>query len=273
MTIRVNTLKGSREQLAGLLEAEGLKVRLGDLSPTSLHLETRTNLFSLDAFHQGWFEAQDEGSQVLCDLVAPPPKSTVVDFCAGAGGKTLALAAALQNRGRVLASDIHKRKLQEMRRRVRRAGATNVQAVTLNAEAGSALPPPYQKRLQSAERVLVDAPCSGLGALRRNPESRYRMSPSHLAQMPPLQRQILETAYELLAPGGRLVYATCTLFPEENQEVVEAFLQRTASAELEPVVEILGSPTLCDESGRYLDLRPDRHGCDGFFAAAIRRVA
>jgi 16S rRNA (cytosine967-C5)-methyltransferase len=273
MSIRGNTLKTSRAELLAELRAQGLEAREGQLAPNCVNLETRTNLFALDAFQRGHFEAQDEGSQLLVELLRVPPRAMVVDFCAGAGGKTLAVAAALENRGRVLASDVDQRKLQELRRRVRRAGATNVQTVVLDNEPGSALPKPYQSRLGQADRVLVDAPCSGFGALRRNPESRYRLQPADFERLPALQKRILASAYELLKVGGELVYATCTLFPAENQEVVADFLARHRGAELVPAAEVLGRPELCDPTGSYLLLRPDRHGCDGFFAAVIRRLS
>jgi len=203
----------------------------------------------------------------------------VIDYCAGAGGKALALAAALKNRWRLLASDVDKRKLKELRRRAKRAGATNIQVVHLEHEAGDrfervALPPPYEKVVGKAARVLVDAPCTGIGALRRNPEARWRLSPGELNRMPEQQFQIAKRALELVAPGGRLIYATCTLLKSENEEVVDRLMAEQGDLEILSPKEVWGAArgdAVLDESGRYMATRPDIHDCDGFFAAVIRR--
>lgn len=269
MTIRVNTLACSRDELRAELAAQGIETAPGRLGPWAVEVETRTNLFGLSGFKQGKFEAQDEGSQLIAELVAPPPRARVVDYCAGAGGKTLALAAMMANRGRIVAADIDARKLTELRRRGRRAGVTNVHAVTLSSE-GAGLDDVSGK----AQRVLVDAPCSGIGALRRNPEARWRLTPQDLARMPALQVSICERALELVAPGGRLVYATCTMLKRENQEVVAALLAAHSGLELMPIKAIWGGErarAVADDSGTYLSTMPDHHGTDGFFAAVLRR--
>lgn len=272
MTVRANTLRTTRDELMAALTGAGLQVRAGELSPAAVHVDTRVNLFGLDAFRAGLFEAQDEGSQLIAELVAPPPRGLVVDFCAGAGGKTLALAAALGNKGRVVAADVDARKLTELRRRARRAGATNVQAVELPAAA--ALPPALEKLVGAADRVLVDAPCTGVGALRRNPEARWRMQPDDLTRLPALQREIAERALELVAPGGRLVYATCTVLREENEAVVDALLAAHPELEVMPAKAVWGrerADRVTDPDGRYLRVAPHTHGTDGFFAAVLRR--
>lgn len=274
MSLRANTLKGSREELSEALLREGIDTTLGQYGRNTLHVETRTNLFSLDAFQAGLFEAQDEGSQLIAELVAPPPKSIVVDYCAGAGGKSLAIAAELGNRGRVLASDVHKRKLKELRKRAKRAGAGNIQVVELNAEDGAALPKPFESVLGKASRVLVDAPCTGIGALRRNPEARWRLSEEDLARLPKIQLQIAQRAMELVAPGGRLIYATCTLLKRENQDVVSALMAGRDDLEIISPREVWGAErgdSLVDESGQFLQTSPHTHGTDGFFAAVLRR--
>jgi 16S rRNA (cytosine967-C5)-methyltransferase len=274
MSLRANTLKTSREDLQETLRKEGIETVLGEYGTHTLRVETRTNLFGLDAFQRGLFEAMDEGSQLIAELVAPPPKGMIVDYCAGAGGKSLALAAELENKGRILASDVDKRKLKELRRRAKRAGVGNVQVVELNTEADSALPKPFEKILGKASRVLVDAPCTGVGALRRNPEARWRLSEGDLKQLPEKQLRIASRALELVAPGGRLIYATCTVLKRENQEVVTQLMAGRDDLEIISPREVWGAKRgegLVDESGQFLFTLPNRHGSDGFFAAVIRR--
>lgn len=274
MSIRANRLKGDVTALAEALAQEGIATTPGEFGTNTLRVDTRTNLFGLDAFGKGLFEAQDEGSQLIAELVAPPPKGMVVDYCAGAGGKTLALAAMLENRGRIFASDVDKRKLKELRRRAKRAGVGNVQVVELSPEVGAALPKPFENVIGKASRVLVDAPCTGVGALRRNPEARWRLTQADLDRLPTTQLQIAERAMELVAPGGRLIYATCTLLKKENQGVVEALMAGRDDLEILSPREVWGAKrgdALVDESGQFLWTTPHRHGSDGFFAAVIRR--
>ncbi len=279
MSIRANTLKGDREALQRALSTEGIETTFGDYGTNTLHVDTRTNLFGLDSFRNGLFEAQDEGSQLIAELVAPPPKGLIVDYCAGAGGKSLALSAMLQNRGRLMASDVDKRKLIELRRRAKRAGATNIQVVQLDHESGAggervALPKPFENILGQAVRVLVDAPCTGTGALRRNPEARWRLSQAELDRMPAQQLSIASRALELVAPGGRLIYATCTLLKSENQDIVEKLMKDRDDLEIISPREVWGKDrgeALLDPTGQFMITRPDVHGCDGFFAAVIRR--
>ncbi len=274
MTLRANTLKTTREELQASLLQEGIETAQGEFGAQAIQVKTRTNLFGLDAFQRGLFEAMDEGSQLIAELVAPPPKGMIVDYCAGAGGKSLALSAALENKGRILASDVDKRKLKELRRRAKRAGVGNVQVVELSNEAGSAFPKPFENILGKASRVLVDAPCTGLGALRRNPEARWRLSERDLKQLPEKQLRIASRAMELVAPGGRLIYATCTVVKRENQEVVEALMAGRHDLEIISPREVWGAErgkALVDETGQFLFTLPNRHGSDGFFAAVIRR--
>jgi 16S rRNA (cytosine967-C5)-methyltransferase len=197
-----------------------------------------------------------------------------VDLCAGAGGKTLAVAAAMQNRGRLLAVDVDERKLHELRRRARRAGVNNVQTAVVSIEARDAWPAQLEQTVGRAARVLADVPCSGLGALRRHPELRWRLSPADLERLPVQQLDIARRGAELLAPGGWLVYATCTVLAAENQAVVERLLRERRDLELVPLAEVLGPErgAAVSRPGRpYLELWPQVHGCDGFFAALLRR--
>jgi len=207
----------------------------------------------------------DEGSQLVAELVAPPPGGRVLDACAGAGGKTLALGALLAGKGRVLALDTDGKKLEELRRRARRAGLTNVEARPIKEG-------PLGIKGQF-DRVLVDAPCSGLGTLRRNPEARWRLTPADLDELPARQRAILERYAPLVAPGGRLVYATCTVDAAENDAVVDAFVRAHPDFTPVPAKEILGRARALElGDGERLRLLPHVHGTDGFFAAVLRRT-
>ena len=268
MCARVNTVKTTREALIARLAQEGVTATPAQRSDVGLRFETRVNAFGLSAFRDGLFEVMDEGSQLVAEAVAPPPRGRVADACAGAGGKTLALAAMLDNQGRILALDPNGRKLEELRRRARRAGLSNVHACELR---GTQLP--GEAKLGGWERVLVDAPCSGLGTLRRNPEARWRLSAKTVSGYPADQLSLLVTYAPLVAPGGRLIYATCSVLREENEAVVERFLRERPDFIVMPLKEIWGkarAAELGDET--FLRLLPHVHDTDGFFAAVLRRV-
>jgi len=269
LSLRVNTLKATREEVLEELSKWGVSAKLSKLTSAGIELNAHINVFSLESFQKGHFEVQDEASQIVSELVAPPPKGIVVDFCAGAGGKTLALGALMNNKGRLLAVDIHDRKLDELQRRARRAGLANTQAIVLTDE----WPSDLQRLLGKADRVLADVPCSGVGAFRRKPEMRWRLAPEDLEQLPREQEAISRRGMQLLAPGGRLIYATCTVLKEENEDVVARLLSDT-DFELVPVKEVIGSAKaskVCAPGGVFLKLLPHRHSCDGFFAAILRR--
>ena len=207
-----------------------------ELAPAGLVCETRVNAFALSAFRDGLFEVMDEGSQLVAELVAPPPGGRVVDACAGAGGKTLAIGAALGGKGRLLALDTDGKKLEELRRRARRAGLTNVEA-----RAGRPTARRARRRAKGQfDRVLVDAPCSGLGTLRRNPEARWRLTRATVESFPARQLALLVTYAPLVAVGGRLIYATCTVARAENERVIERFLAERDDFVAVPVKEIWG---------------------------------
>jgi 16S rRNA (cytosine967-C5)-methyltransferase len=268
LAIRVNSLKTSRDALARRLGDEGIVTRPAPLSPFGLLLETRVNVFGLAAFGEGLFEVMDEGSQLVAEAVAPPPGGKVVDACAGAGGKTLALAALLSGQGRILALDPNGKKLEELRRRARRAGLSSVAARELK---GGRMPD--EARLGAWERVLVDAPCSGMGTLRRNPEARWRLQPAAVDSFPAQQLSLLVTYAPLVAVGGRLIYATCTVLRIENEQVIDRFLAERPDFTLMPLKEIWGKErALPLGGGDVLRLAPHRHDTDGFFAAVLRRV-
>jgi 16S rRNA (cytosine967-C5)-methyltransferase len=269
LCVRVNTCKTTREALVARLAEEGVVATPTALSPVGLVFETRVNAFGLPAFRDGLFEVMDEGSQLVALAVAPPPRGRVADVCAGAGGKTLALAALLGNQGRVLALDANGKKLEELRRRARRAGLSSV-----FAREGKGAYIPAEAKLGGWDRVLVDAPCSGLGTLRRNPEARWRLSAKAVDAYPADQLALLIAYAPLVAPGGRLVYATCSVLREENDGVVERFLGERPDFVVMPLKEIWGkerAARLGDET--FLRLLPHVHDTDGFFAAVLRRVA
>ncbi len=262
VTIRVNQLKTTPQRL--ILDRPALPCRW---SSNGLILEA-PDVFDLPAFEAGHFELQDEGSQLIAEIVAPPPQGSVLDACAGAGGKTLAIAAALGGKGRIIATELesHPEKLNELKRRARRAGAHNVQTRAIAAQG----PLPDLPRF---DRVLVDAPCSGTGVLRRNPEAKWHLSPERVDRLPALQSAILDRFAPQVAPKGRLIYATCSLLRSENEAVVEAFLARASDFKVMPIKEIWGrdrAERLGD--GTFLKVAPDTHGTDGFFAAVLRRV-
>jgi 16S rRNA (cytosine967-C5)-methyltransferase len=235
-----------------------------------VRLETRINAFSLEAFREGLFEIQDEGSQVLGMLVDAPP-TQVLDACAGAGGKTLQLAAQMKNRGELHALDIDARRLEELKRRARRAGVHNVRIHALEKQGETeATLEPFQKRM---DRVLIDAPCSGTGTLRRKPDARYRLTEAELKVNVERQKRLLGRFAPLLKVKGRLIYGTCSVLREENEAVVEDFLSRHSDFERRPVSEKLPAALTEQVSqGGYLRLYTHRHGTDGFFGALIERV-
>lgn len=269
LTVRANALRVTREELAARLAKEDVQTSPTPLSPFGLFLETRTNVFSLEAFKEGLFEVQDEGSQLLGMLVDAPPRK-VVDACAGAGGKTLQLAAQMKNRGEVFALDVDERRLEDLRQRARRAGVHNVrvQAIAAGPEAEGQL----TKLMGAAERVLVDAPCSGTGTFRRKPDGRYRLTEASLAEHVERQRTLLARFAKLVRPGGRLVYGTCSLLSEENEGVVKDFVAKHPDFEVVPATPWLGE-ALAAKTTRdgMLRLFPHRHGTDGFFGAVLKR--
>lgn len=285
LVLRANTLRAGRGEVLEALRAEGFEARPTRFSPVGIVAEPKQGAFRTRAFRRGLYEVQDEGSQLVGLLVGARPGEWVLDACAGAGGKTLLLAAEMRNKGRMLALDNHAGRLLELKRRCARAGVENYEAFVLDAQGqvaggakalrrGDAHPRPRLPRAQF-DRVLVDAPCSGLGTVRRTPELRWRHTPASLAAYPPRQLAILETWAPRVKPGGRLVYATCTLNPDENEAVVAKFLAGQPPFRLVPADEALPpeatSPGLADGSG-FLRLWPHRHGTEGFFGAVLQRT-
>ena len=268
--LRVNALKASREEAMERLRAEGVEARPTSISPLGLRLSARVNLAETETFKKGFVEVQDEGSQVVSLLTGAAPGMRVVDFCAGAGGKTLALAAQMNNSGSIQALDILKGRLDRAAQRAKRAGAHNITRRLLNNQRD----PWIKRQRRKADRVLIDAPCSGTGAWRRNPDARWNMTETGLGELIDLQAEILDSAWRMVKPGGRLVYATCSLLTEENERQVQGFLEGHDDFALLPWrdawQEAMGSPPPEGE-GEMLLLTPERHGTDGFFAAVLER--
>jgi 16S rRNA (cytosine967-C5)-methyltransferase len=231
-----------------------------------VHLQGRPNVFGSRAWREGRFEVQDEGSQLIVGLCAPRPGERCVDFCAGAGGKTLALAALMGDRGELLALDVDRQRVADQQPRLARAGVTCVRSRVIDP--AGALPP----EAADADLVLVDAPCSSLGTLRRGPDARWRTTPEKVETFPALQLEILGRAATLVGRAGRLVYATCTLNAAENERVAGSFEAAHPEFRRTPVAELLGAAT-ADRLGAVdrLWLAPHLHGTDGFFAVHWRR--
>ncbi len=269
LDLRVNLIKAKRDEVQAALEAAGIHAVPTPYSPWGLRVQGKPALNKLDLFTSGAIEVQDEGSQLLALLTDPKRGEMVVDFCAGAGGKTLALGAAMRSTGRLYAFDVSGHRLDALKPRLARSGLSNVHPAQIAHERDERI-----KRLAGKiDRVLVDAPCSGLGTLRRNPDLKWRQSPKSVEELQVKQAAILAGAARLLKPGGRLVYATCSLLAAENEFIAEAFTaERAADFKLLQVSELLAAArveapeALC--AGPYLRLWPHRHRTDGFFAAA-----
>jgi 16S rRNA (cytosine967-C5)-methyltransferase len=247
VVLRANTLKIGRRDLQKVLNEEGVKTESLSISPDALALVQRQNIFQQQSFKEGLFEVQDGGSQLIAPYLNVEPGMRVVDACAGAGGKTLHLAALMQNKGRILAMDTEQWKLEELKKRARRSGAANIETRTI--ESSKTI-----KRLeQSADRVLLDVPCSGLGVLKRNPDAKWKLSEEFINRVRNTQKQIISNYSKILKPGGQMVYSTCSILPSENEEQVKTFLE-SGGFELLEEKKIMPS-----------------EGFDGFYMARLRR--
>lgn len=268
LDLRVNLLKTTREQALAALHVENIDAAPTPYSPWGLRIAGRRPLVGSVAFRDGLVEIQDEGSQLVAALVGAAPGMRVADLCAGAGGKTLALAMVMQNRGHLVACDTSPARLEGAVRRLRRAGVHNAERHVI------AQGDKWAKRHAGGfDRVLADVPCTGTGTWRRRPEARLRLTSEELAGLLPRQAAILDTAAALVRKGGRLVYATCSLLPEENEAQVSAFLDRHADFALLPPAQAWAIEGPLGPDARWLFLTPHRHGTDGFFAAVLARRA
>jgi 16S rRNA (cytosine967-C5)-methyltransferase len=268
LDLRANLLKTTREAAQAALAAEGWEARPMPLSPWGLRIDGRRPITTGPAFQSGLVEIQDEGSQLIAAVVDARPGMRVVDWCAGAGGKTLALAGAMQNRGQITACDVSASRLDGAVRRLRRAGVHNVERHLV--EPGDKW---AKRRAGAFDRVLVDAPCTGTGTWRRNPDARLRLRERDLQELLPKQASILDAAQALVRKGGRLVYATCSLLAEENEAQVTDFLVRHPEFAVLPLARAWPLETAPPCPGDFLSLTPARHGTDGFFAAVLERAA
>jgi 16S rRNA (cytosine967-C5)-methyltransferase len=268
--LRVNTLKANRADVLAQLEKIGYAASACPLAPDGVRLVGRPALSRHPLFISGDVEVQDEGSQLLGYLLQPKRSEMVVDFCAGAGGKTLLLGALMRSTGRLYAFDVSEKRLTKMKPRLARSGLSNVHPVAIAHENDQRV-----KRLAGkCDRVLVDAPCSGLGTLRRNPDLKWRQTPESVAELTVKQGSILAAAAKLLKPGGRLVYATCSVLPEENSGIVDAFLAAHPQFVRRPAGEVLAAQGIViNLPGPDLQLAPHTHGTDGFYAAVLERTA
>ena len=273
LDLRVNTFKAKRDDAQAAFKAEGIEAALTPYSPLGLRIAGKPALHKLDVFMRGDVEVQDEGSQLLALMLGAKRGEMVADFCAGAGGKTLALGAEMRNTGRLYAFGTSGHRLASLKPRLARSGLSNVYPVQIAHERDERI-----KRLAGKlDRVLVDAPCSGLGTLRRNPDLKWRQSPQSVEELRVKQAAILASASRLLKPGGRLVYATCSLLEAENEANAEAFTaERGRDFKVMPALEALTRAHVAGAEGLvrgdYLRLWPHRHGTDGFFAAVWERL-
>ena len=250
--LRVNTLKTNKKNLQQQLDIEGIETNQIKGYPDALKLTQRANVFKTEAFKMGWFEVQDASSQLVAKFLEVKPGMKVVDACAGAGGKTLHLAALMENKGSLIAMDIYQSKLKKLKIRAKRNGAHNIDMRVIDSTK------PIKKLTAKADRLLIDAPCSGLGVLRRNPDSKWKLEPEFLDRIRKTQQDILQQYCKMLKPNGKMVYATCSVLPSENQNQVHKFLESKA--------------------GQYFKLIKDKSilahksGFDGFYMALLEKL-
>ncbi|HEY0268344.1 MAG TPA: RsmB/NOP family class I SAM-dependent RNA methyltransferase [Methyloradius sp.] len=269
LDLRANLVKTTREDVVARFASENTEVALTPYSPNGVRMAEKVTISRHKLFTDGKIEVQDEGSQLLAQLVAPRRGEMIADFCAGAGGKSLAIGALMRNTGRIYAFDVSEKRLQNLGIRLKRSGLSNLHSQLITSEQD-----PKLKRLNGKfDRVLVDAPCSGLGTLRRNPDLKWRQTPQDIIELTAKQTRILTRAAKLVKAGGRLIYATCSLLQEENEQIAEAFLAANADYKLVPANEILAQQQIALDTGKYLKLLPHLHQTDGFFAAVFERTS
>jgi 16S rRNA (cytosine967-C5)-methyltransferase len=269
LDLRVNSMKMPRDAAARRLAQDGILASPTPYSPDGLRIEGRPAINRHPLFLEGGIEVQDEGSQLLCHLVGAKRGEMVVDFCAGAGGKTLALGALMRSTGRLYAFDISPKRLAGLKPRLARSGLSNVHPQRIEG----ANDPRVKRLAGKIDRVLVDAPCSGLGTLRRNPDMKWRQSPKDVKELTAKQASLLAQAARLVKPGGRVVYATCSILDEENRGIAEGFLSAHRDFRLVPAADVLRKERIPVEVGEYFEVWPHRHGTDGFFAAIFERAS
>ena len=268
LDLRVNVIKASREDVIAKFQSEKTEIKPTPYAPYGLRMPQKMTISKHPFFIDGKIEVQDEGSQLLAQLVAPRRGEMIADFCAGAGGKSLAIGALMRNSGRIYAFDVSEKRLQNLGIRLKRSGLSNLHSQVISSEAD----PKLKRLFGKFDRVLVDAPCSGLGTLRRNPDLKWRQQPKDIEELTVKQTNILARASKLVKAGGRLIYATCSLLRDENEQIAEAFLQSNPEFHLVPANTILAQQEIELDTGEYLKLLPHLHQTDGFFAAVFERV-
>ncbi len=268
LDLRVNIIKASREDVIAKFESEKTEIKPTPYTPYGLRMPQKMTISKHPFFVDGKIEVQDEGSQLLAQLVAPRRGEMIADFCAGAGGKSLAIGALMRNSGRIYAFDVSEKRLQNLGIRLKRSGLSNLHSQVISSEAD----PKLKRLFGKFDRVLVDAPCSGLGTLRRNPDLKWRQQPKDVEELNVKQTNILARASKLVKAGGRLIYATCSLLRDENEQIAEAFLQSNPEFFLVPANTILAQQEIDLDTGEYLKLLPHLHQTDGFFAAVFEKV-
>ncbi len=251
VVIRVNLLKTSKEQLITSLASREIKTHVIEGCKDGLRLDQRQNLFITPEFKEGLFEVQDASSQLVVPFLQIEPGMRVIDACAGAGGKTLHLAAVMGNKGRIISMDTEQWKLDEMKKRGRRAGVSNVEPRLIEG------PKTIKKLADTADRLLLDVPCSGMGVLKRNPDAKWKLDAGFIERLQHTQQEIVSNYSSMVKVGGKMVYATCSIFPSENEKQVERFLASHPNFELEEMKTIL----------------PSESGFDGFFMARMKRLS
>jgi len=251
VVLRANTLKAPIKKVKDALGSEEIHVQTLEQYPEALQLSERANVFSTQSFKDGFFEVQDASSQLVAHFLDVKPGMRIVDTCAGAGGKTLHIAALTENKGQIISMDIYENKLKELKRRARRAGAHNIETRVIESTKD------IKKLYGKADRVLIDAPCSGLGVLRRNPDAKWKLQPDFLDNIKTTQQEILRSYSKMVKPQGKLVYATCSILPSENQQQVEKFLLTEEGAEFELIKD--------------KKILSHKSGYDGFYMALLQK--
>ena len=249
--LRVNTLKTSKSDLKLKLESEGIETLEIKGYPYALQLKERANVFTTEAFKDGWFEVQDASSQLVAEFLDVKPGMKVVDCCAGAGGKTLHLSALMENKGSVVAMDIYESKLKKLKIRAKRDGAHNIEMKVIDSTK------PIKKLHGKADRLLIDAPCSGLGVLRRNPDSKWKLEPEFIDRIRKTQQEVLQQYSKMVKPSGKMVYATCSVLTSENETQIKTFLKSESGADF---TFLKDKKILAHETGY-----------DGFYMALLER--
>ncbi len=275
LDLRVNTIKADKEDIYRRLAEQKIPVNLTPYSPWGLRIKNKISITASTEFQKGEVEIQDEGSQIIALLTQVKPGMRVLDFCAGAGGKTLALAGMMQNKGFILALDIHEDRLERARKRLTRAGVHNAKCQLLPKDTDQWM----KRHIENFDLVLIDAPCSGSGTWRRNPEARWRVEESQLKDLSVIQEKLLTDAAQLVKKGGQIVYSTCSLFSLENEAVVNKFLQKSPSFKLYKMTDwlhrhhLISLMPLTQKNEGYLKLLPFTHHTDGFFGAILEKKA